>query len=156
MSHYVIEQIRGKTDIEVLLKSEIRAVHGDSNLSAIDIQDANSGAVGRRHCGSLFVFIGADADTAWLPPEISRDARGHVLTGDDDVRAGHWSQDRVPYLLKASIPGIFACGDVRLSPVKRVASAIGEGSDGNRTGSPIPSAACACRPRSDLSISAVA
>jgi thioredoxin reductase (NADPH) len=76
----------------------------------------------------LFVFIGADAETAWLPEEIARDARGYVLTGDDVVKAGRWSHDRDPYLLESSVPGVFACGDVRLSPVKRVASAVGEGS----------------------------
>ena len=79
-------------------------------------------------CGGLFVFIGADADTGWLPDGIARDARGYVLTGDDVVKAGRWSHDRDPFLLEASIPGVFACGDVRLSPVKRVASAVGEGS----------------------------
>lgn len=128
MSHYLVEQIRGKTNIQVLIRSEVRAVHGDTSLSAIDIHDAQSGAISRHDCGGLFVFIGADADTAWLPAEIARDARGYVLTGDDVVRAGHWSHGRDPYLLESSIPGIFACGDVRLSPVKRVASAVGEGS----------------------------
>ena len=63
-----------------------------------------------------------------MPAEIARDARGYVLTGDDLKRAGRWSHDRDPYLLETSVPGIFACGDVRLSPVKRVASAVGEGS----------------------------
>ena len=82
----------------------------------------------RLACGGLFVFIGADADTAWLPPEIARDARGYVLTGEDVVRAGRWSGERDPYLLEASITGVFACGDVRLSPIKRVAAAVGEGS----------------------------
>jgi thioredoxin reductase (NADPH) len=76
----------------------------------------------------LFVFIGADAETEWLPTEIARDVRGYVLTGDDVVKAGHWSHSRDPYLLESSVPGVFACGDVRLSPVKRVASAVGEGS----------------------------
>ena len=76
----------------------------------------------------LFVFIGADAETGWLPAEIARDARGYVLTGDDVVKAGRWSAGRDPYLLESSVPGVFACGDVRLSPVKRVASAVGEGS----------------------------
>ena len=64
-------------------------------------------------------------DVEW---EIARDARGYVLTGDDVVKAGRWSHGRDPYLLESSVPGIFACGDVRLSPVKRVASAVGEGS----------------------------
>jgi len=128
MSHYLIEQIRAQSNIEVRLRSEVTAVHGDSNLSAIDVRDANSGASARHDCGGLFVFIGADADTAWLPAEVATDSRGYVLTGDDVVRAGRWSLERDPYLLEASLPGLFACGDVRLSPVKRVAAAVGEGS----------------------------
>jgi thioredoxin reductase (NADPH) len=128
MSSYLIEQIRGKANITVLLRSEVRAVHGDSHLAAIEILDSGNGAVGQHDCGGLFVFIGADADTAWLPQQIARDARGYVLTGDEVVKAGRWLEDRDPYLLEASIPGVFACGDVRLSPVKRVASAVGEGS----------------------------
>ncbi len=128
MSHYLIEQIRAQTNIEVRLRSEVAAVHGDSNLTAIDIRDANSATTARHECGGLFVFIGADADTAWLPDEVARDSRGYVLTGDDVVRAGRWSLERDPYLLEASLPGLFACGDVRLSPVKRVAAAVGEGS----------------------------
>jgi thioredoxin reductase (NADPH) len=76
----------------------------------------------------LFVFIGADADTEWLPSAIARNARGYVLTGSDVVKSGSWSHSRDPYLLESSVPGIFACGDVRFSPVKRVASAVGEGS----------------------------
>ena len=61
-------------------------------------------------------------------PEIARDQRGFVLTGSDLLRTGNWSQDRDPYLLETSVPGFFACGDVRSSRVKRVASAVGEGS----------------------------
>jgi thioredoxin reductase (NADPH) len=64
----------------------------------------------------------------WLPADVARNARGYVLTGDDVKKAGRWSHSRDPYLLETSAPGIFACGDVRLSPVKRVASAVGEGS----------------------------
>ena len=128
MSHYLIEQLRGKSNIAVQLRSEVQAVYGDTHLTAIDIRDGASKAVHRHDCGGLFVFIGADADTGWLPTEIARDARGYVLTGDDVVKAGRWSHSRDPYLLEASVPGVFACGDVRLSPVKRVASAVGEGS----------------------------
>jgi thioredoxin reductase (NADPH) len=83
----------------------------------------------RRHdCGGLFVFIGADAQTGWLPADIACDKRGYVLTGDDVVKAGRWPHSRDPYLLESSVPGVFACGDVRLSSIKRVASAVGEGS----------------------------
>jgi thioredoxin reductase (NADPH) len=76
----------------------------------------------------LFIFIGADAETAWLPPEVALDDRGFVLTGTDVMAAGRWELDRDPYLLETSVPGIFACGDVRSGPVKRVAAAVGEGS----------------------------
>ena len=96
-----------------------------THLTAIDIHDRASKEVRRHDCGGLFVFIGADAET---PAEIARDAHGYVLTGDDLKKAGRWSHDRDPYLLETSVPGVFACGDVRLSPVKRVASAVGEGS----------------------------
>src|SRR4029453_7437426 len=78
--------------------------------------------------GGLFLFIGADAETAWLPAEIALDDRGYVLTGSDLTAADRWALDRDPYLLETSVPGAFACGDVRSGPVKRVASAVGEGS----------------------------
>ena len=128
MSHYLIEQLRAKSNVAVQLRAEIRAVHGDQHLTAIDIHDRASKEVHRRDSGGLFIFIGADAETKWLPAEIARDNRGFVLTGDDLKRTGHWSHSRDPYLLETSVPGVFACGDVRLSPVKRVASAVGEGS----------------------------
>jgi thioredoxin reductase (NADPH) len=126
MSHYLVAQLRGKSNIAVRLRSEVRAVYGETHLTAIDVLDGASKEVSRHDCGGLFVFIGADAETGWLPDDIARDARGYVLTGDDVVKAGRWSQRRDPYLLESSVPGIFACGDVRLSPVKRVASAVGE------------------------------
>jgi thioredoxin reductase (NADPH) len=128
MSRYLIEQIRRQSNVAVRLKSEVVAAYGDTHLTAIDIRDGSEAMTHRHDCGALFVFIGADAETDWLPPEIARDERGYVLTGDDVVKAGHWSNGRDPYLLESSVPGIFACGDVRLSPVKRVASAVGEGS----------------------------
>ena len=128
MSHYVSEQLRGQSNIAVQLRSEIHAVHGDTHLTAIDIRDSASKEVRRHDCGGLFIFIGADAETKWLPADIARDARGYVLTGEDLKKAGRWSHSRDPYLLETSVPGVFACGDVRLSPVKRVASAVGEGS----------------------------
>jgi thioredoxin reductase (NADPH) len=74
----------------------------------------------------LFIFIGANAETGWLPEEIALDQRGYVLTGADVPGGG--LHDRDPFLLETSVPGIFACGDVRLGPVKRVAAAVGEGS----------------------------
>ena len=128
MSRYLIEQLGGKSNVAVQLRSEVVAAHGSTNLTAIDIRDNASTEVRRHDCGGLFVFIGAEAETEWLPEEIARDARGYILTGDDVVKAGRWSLSRDPYLLESSVPGVLACGDVRLSPVKRVASAVGEGS----------------------------
>ena len=128
MSRYLIEQLGGKSNVVVQLRSEVVGAHGDTHLTAIDIHDGASAKVRRHDCGGLFIFIGADAETEWLPADIARDARGYVLTGDDVVKAGRWSHGRDPYILESSVPGVFACGDVRLSPVKRVASAVGEGS----------------------------
>ena len=128
MSRYLVDQVRAHPGVRVALQAEVRAVHGDDHLSEIDVVDRSSGALQRQGCGGLFVFIGADAETDWLPPDIARDARGYVLTGADVTKGGHWSAARDPYLLETSVPGIFACGDVRYSPVKRVASAVGEGS----------------------------
>ncbi len=128
MSQYLIDQIRSKSNIRRALRSEVKAVYGDSHLAAIDIVDGATNEVRREDSGGLFVFIGADAETGWLPAEIARDPRGYVLTGGDVVKAGRWKESRDPYLVETSVPGVFACGDVRFSPVKRVASAVGEGS----------------------------
>jgi thioredoxin reductase (NADPH) len=128
MSQYLIEQIRTKPNIRVALKSEVHAIHGEGNLTAIDIIDRDSKEARREESGGLFVFIGADAETDWLAPEIARDSRGYILTGADMVKSGRWSESRDPYLVETSVPGVFACGDVRFGPVKRVASAVGEGS----------------------------
>ena len=128
MSRYLIEQVRAKANVKVVLESEVYAVHGESHLTAVDIRSRATGAVERHDSGALFVFIGADAQTEWLPAEIARDDRGYLLTGADVAKLGRWTRDRDPHLLETSVPGMFACGDVRSSVVKRVASAVGEGS----------------------------
>jgi thioredoxin reductase (NADPH) len=128
MSYYLIEQIRAKPNIRVALGSEVTAAHGDKELSAIDLLDRSTASVRRVDCGGVFVFIGADAETGWLPESIARDDRGYVCTGEALAKSGHWPLERDPYLLETSVPGIFACGDVRASPIKRVAAAVGEGS----------------------------
>lgn len=128
MSRYLIEQLGAKSNIHVALRSEIRALRGERSLEAVHLFDHRSGDTQVVESGGVFVFIGADAETEWLPPEIARDPRGFVLTGDALVRAGRWQHDRDPYLLETSLPGVFACGDVRASQVKRVATAVGEGS----------------------------
>jgi thioredoxin reductase (NADPH) len=125
MSRYLIDQLAARPNIRTMFGAEVAAVHGDLSLEAIDVRDA---ATARVDSGGLFIFIGADAETAWLPPEIALDHHGYVLTGSDMRAAGRWTLDRDPYLLETSVPGIFACGDVRFGPVKRVAAAVGEGS----------------------------
>jgi thioredoxin reductase (NADPH) len=82
MSHYLIEQLRSKPNIGVALNSEVRALHGEKLLEAIDLFDRESEAARRVDSAGVFVFIGADAETGWLPDAILRDPRGYVLTGD--------------------------------------------------------------------------
>ena len=128
MSRYLIDQIAARLNIAVMARTEVAAAYGDDSLEAVEVRNNETEETTRLNSGGLFVFIGADAETAWLPPEITLDRRGFVLTGPDVAAAGSWGLDRDPYLLETSVPGIFACGDVRSGPVKRVASAVGEGS----------------------------
>jgi thioredoxin reductase (NADPH) len=128
MSRYLVDQIRTRPNIAVETRTQVTAAHGEAALEAIDLTNAGNYATTRVDCGGLFIFIGADAETGWLPPEIALDPRGFVLTGPDVSAAGRWELERDPYLLETSVPGIFACGDVRFSPVKRCAAAVGEGS----------------------------
>ena len=128
MSQYLVDQLASRSNIDVLFRTEVVAAHGDTSLESIDVRDAATGETTRLESGGLYIFIGADAETGWLPPEIALDRHGYVLTGPDVGAAGGWELERDPYLLETSVPGIFACGDVRSGPVKRVAAAVGEGS----------------------------
>jgi thioredoxin reductase (NADPH) len=128
MSRYLVDQLAARSNVRTMFRAEVVAAHGGVSLEALDIHDASTDRTTRLESGGLYVFIGADAETAWLPPEIALDRRGYVLTGSDVRAAGRWELPRDPYLLETSVPGVFACGDVRFSPVKRVAAAVGEGS----------------------------
>jgi thioredoxin reductase (NADPH) len=128
MSYYLLEELATKTNIRIELRSEVVAAYGDGHLEAIGVEKHESGATTRRETTGLFIFIGADTDTAWLPPEIARDGRGFVLTGADVGREQGWEAKRHPYLLESSVAGIFAAGDIRAGSVKRVAAGVGEGS----------------------------
>jgi thioredoxin reductase (NADPH) len=127
MSRYLVDQLETRANIRTLFRTEVAAAHGDLSLEAIDVRDS-AGEVTRLPSAGLFIFIGANAETAWLPPEVALDRKGFVLTGSDVRAAGRWPYERDPFLLETSVPGVFACGDVRLGPVKRVAAAVGEGS----------------------------
>jgi len=128
MSRYLIDQLATRSNIETMFGAEVAAVHGVNSLETIDVRDAATGETSQLESGGLFIFIGADAETGWLTAEIALDRRGYVLTGAEVQSAERWPLDRDPYLLETSVPGIFACGDVRFGPVKRVAAAVGEGS----------------------------
>jgi len=127
MSQYLIEQIATKSNIRVETRSEVVAVHGDKQLEAVEVVDRRTGATSRRDAAALFVLIGADAVTGWLPAEIALDSHGYILTGTDAMKQGRLGSDRELYALETSAPGIFAIGDVRAGSVKRVAASVGEG-----------------------------
>ncbi len=128
MSNYLSDQLAARSNIEVLTRTEAVAAHGEDSLEAIEVHNKETGETTRLESGGVFIFIGADAETGWLPQEIALDDHRFVLTGSAVNAAGRWELDRDPYLLETSASGIFACGDVRSGPVKRVASAVGEGS----------------------------
>jgi thioredoxin reductase (NADPH) len=131
MSRYLIDTIEATPNIEVRLNGEVVAAHGGESLERITVRDTVTGAEDDVGLAAMFVFIGARPETAWLPAGIARDQRGFVLAGAEllreDVRP-RWRLDRDPYLLETSMPGVFVAGDVRSESMKRVASAVGEGS----------------------------
>ena len=130
MSQYLRDQIAA-APIRVWLQTEIVDGGGDGRLEWIKLRDRRSGETRAEQANALFVLIGAEPHTSWLPPEIERDRWGYVITGRDltaDPVGGRWHLPRPPLMLETCVPGIFAVGDVRHGSVKRVASAVGEGS----------------------------
>jgi thioredoxin reductase (NADPH) len=125
MSQYLLEQIRSVANITVETDTIIEAIEGDGRLERIITRSTVLGSEQERAAHALFIFIGADAETAWLPADLERDQHGYIRTGRD---IENWRLARKPYPLETSIPGIFAAGDIRSSSVKRVASSVGEGS----------------------------
>jgi len=131
MSRYLIRRIEENPTIQLKTKTEIVALEGTDHLGRVLWRDA-SGAVTSHDIKHVFLMTGADANTAWLNGSVALDAKGFIKTGRDltkeDLAAAHWLPDRSPHLLETSLPGVFAVGDVRCGSVKRVASAVGEGS----------------------------
>ncbi len=126
MSHYLIEQIAERPNIEVRTGSTaIGAESEDGHLARLRVAGANSEET--IAADACFVFIGAAPRTDWLDGVLARDARGFILAGRDAQAAG-WLLAREPYMLETTIPGVFVAGDVRARSIKRVASAVGEGS----------------------------
>ena len=132
MSRYLIEQIERRDNIDVQLGTEIVEVHGDNRLEAITIRERDTGETRRESTPATFVFIGASPHTKMLGNLVELSSAGFVLTGADlftnGKRPAGWKLKRDPYLMETSVPGIFAAGDVRDGVIRRVASAVGQGS----------------------------
>lgn len=130
MSKYLIDEIERTSNIRVETKTQVKGAKGEEHLETLRLQ----GPEGEYEVetSSLFVFIGAEPGVEWLPPSVLRDEKGFVLAGPDLRVDGKplagWQELREPFLLETSVPGVFVAGDVRHGSVKRVASAVGEGS----------------------------
>jgi thioredoxin reductase (NADPH) len=126
MSHYLIEQIAALPNVDVRTESEAVGAEGkDGHLHCLRVRGPGGEEV--LDVDACFVFIGALPRTDWLEGVVARDERGFILAGPD-ARADGWPLQRDPYLLETSVPGVFVAGDVRARSIKRVASAVGEGS----------------------------
>ena len=131
MSNYLVERIEAMDEIEVKLGTEVVECLGKDHLEGLVLRNRGSGEREKVDAHLLFVFIGAAPRTEWLADHVARDARGFILTGPDLDPGEHlkdWPLERQPFLLESNVPGLFAAGDVRHESVKRVASAVGEGS----------------------------
>jgi len=132
MSQYLIDQIREIPNIRVETQAEVVEVHGDEHLESITIANHATESIRTEPTSALFIFIGAMPCTAWLRGLLPMDERGYLLTGallpkDGDKPKG-WKEERDPFIFESIIPGVFAAGDTRHASIKRVASAVGEGS----------------------------
>lgn len=132
MSQYLIDQISATPNITVCTYSSVVETHGSDHLEALTIENVKTGEREKVDATSLFIFIGAMPYTDWLDGIVERDVQGFIPTGPDLMhekrRPSNWTLKRDPFLLETNVPGIFVAGDVRFGSVKRVASAVGEGS----------------------------
>jgi thioredoxin reductase (NADPH) len=125
MSDYLIHQIDAAENVDVRYRTEVVDATGGGRLTGLVLRDRETGTTSTVPAAALFVLIGAEPHTGWLPTEIQRDHHGYVLTGPD-LTAGTLPRAALPF--ETSLPGVFAVGDVRHGSVKRVASSVGEGS----------------------------
>ncbi|MBP3954809.1 FAD-dependent oxidoreductase [Gemmata sp. G18] len=128
MSSYLASRIEGTSTITILLNTVITAMTGEGHLREVALLNRKTGETRSLSTPAVFSFIGAVPRTDWLPPEIERDEKGFVKTGPQLTPSPHWTPKRQPFLLETTHTGVFAAGDVRSGSVKRVASAVGEGS----------------------------
>ena len=132
MSQYLIRRIENSPSIILRLQTEIVAVEGKDHLESVYFRDSQTGQTEKHDIRHIFVMTGADPNTRWLDGCIALDDKGFIKTGPDllpdNLSAEGWPLTRQPYFLETSLPGVFAVGDVRGGSIKRVASAVGEGS----------------------------
>ncbi|BBZ35149.1 FAD-dependent oxidoreductase [Mycolicibacterium confluentis] len=128
MSYYLIQQIEATPNIEVHTNTRVCRAFGGEGLENLTLIDGTTNQTTDVGCTQLFIFIGAQPRTDWLPDAIARDDRGFVLSGPDLKPDSGWPLDRPPHHLETSVPGVFVAGDVRAESAKRVAAAVGEGS----------------------------
>ncbi len=132
MSRYLIRRIEKNPAIELRTRTEIVALEGSDHLERVSWRDNRTGKIDTHNIAHVFVMMGAIPNTRWLDGCVVLDAKGFIKTGPDlsaeELRTANWPLARAPYLLETSLPGIFAVGDVRSGNIKRVASAVGEGS----------------------------
>jgi len=127
MSRYLVDQVERNPSIEVGLRTEVVGLHGDHELEAMTVVDTRTGERSRIDSKALFIFIGASPHTEWLDGQLATDKGGFLLTGRDIDDPAEFDSEQ-PFFLETSRLGIFAAGDVRAGSIKRVASAVGEGS----------------------------
>jgi len=129
MSEYLSDRLNSTPNIQIHTGTCVAEVFGDRRIDAIDVVPRAGGDRTRVPCSAVFVFIGSDPHTDWLPASVERDAGGFVLTGPDVERSGHWPlADRVPCPLETTLPRVMAAGDLRAGSTKRVGFAVGDGS----------------------------
>ena len=132
MSRYLIRRIEQNPAIVLRTNTEIVALEGSNHLERVRWRDHQSGSIETHDIRHLFLMTGAVPSTQWLEGCLALDGKGFIKTGPDlsqeDLAAAHWPLARAPHLLETSLPGVFAVGDVRGGNIKRVASAVGEGS----------------------------
>ncbi len=132
MSRYLIRRIEQTPAIVLHAHTEIVTLQGGDHVESVHWRNNQTGQIEKHKIRHVFIMTGADPNTRWLDGCIALDAKGFIKTGPDlspeDLSAAHWPMARPPYLLETSLPGVFATGDVRGGSIKRVASAVGEGS----------------------------
>ena len=129
MSTYLIRAIGATPNITVRLRTELIDGGGGEALEYLQLADHRNGAMEEVAADALFIMIGGEPHTRWLPSEIARDSGGYVLTGRDLLQQpnANWTSNREPFTLETSMPGVFAAGDARHGSIARVASAVGDG-----------------------------